>query len=236
LLTLNNVLPYGVLILDYEPSRFFKTLPQLQQHFSKVLLSDAITSFESHLLSNALDVVLIRLDYTHTDTIGYIKELKKQFKNDIKFVLFKEPPIEDFVLEIALEAGADAVIPFQHKSAILIPFLRNLLRRKNKLQRIMPAQDFIMDDERFEVRYNNLPIVLPKKEFNLLKTLVEHPDKIFTKIELAELIWNDQSIAQKRTIDVHVYNIRQAIHKLIIKSYKGKGYRYNLNFISAKPT
>lgn len=232
MLTLKNKLPYCILILDHEPSRFFKTLPQLQQHFTNVVLADTISAFETHVLNDAPDAVLIRLDFNHADAIVYIQDLKKQYGEGFKIIVFKDLPIEDFAIELALQSGADSVIQFQNKPAILIPFMRNLLRRVNSVKHLAPQSDFIMDDERFEVRYKNKPIVLPKKEFKLLKTLVDQPEKIFTKNELAELIWKDSSIAQKRTIDVHVYNIRQAIHKLIIKSYKGKGYRFFVNFNS----
>jgi DNA-binding response OmpR family regulator len=232
LLTLKHKLPYSILILDQEPVRFFKTIPYLQEHFFKVLLVDTISAFELHLLHDKPDAVLIRLDFAQTDAISYMQELKKRFDNDIKIILFKDPPIEDYAVELALQSGADGVIHFQYKAAILTPFMRNLLRRKKSLQDQLKISDFIIDDERFEVRFKNIPIVLPKKEFNLLKILMDNPDHIFTKEELSEVIWNDIRIAQKRTIDVHVYNIRKAIHKLIIKSYKGKGYRYNQNFLS----
>ncbi|MFO0436137.1 MAG: winged helix-turn-helix domain-containing protein, partial [Sphingobacteriaceae bacterium] len=70
-------------------------------------------------------------------------------------------------------------------------------------------------------------IELPKKEFRILMLLHNDQNKFFSKEELAINIWNDETIAKKRTIDVHIYNIRKILGKRIIQSQKGKGYRLN---------
>ena len=52
-------------------------------------------------------------------------------------------------------------------------------------------------------------------------------DKLFSKTEIAKEIWNDESIAKKRNIDVHIYNIRRVLGEDLITSEKGKGYKFN---------
>ena len=68
-------------------------------------------------------------------------------------------------------------------------------------------------------------------EFKVFELLYNTPDKFFSKTEIAGLIWLDESVANKRTIDVHIYNIRQFFGKRIIQSQKGKGYRINKKVI-----
>ena len=65
----------------------------------------------------------------------------------------------------------------------------------------------------------------------LFELLYNNSDKYFSKVDLAKIIWTDESMALKRTIDVHVYNIRQFFGKNIILSKKGIGYSLNKKLI-----
>ena len=72
---------------------------------------------------------------------------------------------------------------------------------------------------------------MPRKEFKIFQLLFSSPDKFFSKTEIAEYIWKDESVSKKRIIDVHVYNIRQLFGKRVIQSQKGNGYRINKKLI-----
>ncbi len=90
----------------------------------------------------------------------------------------------------------------------------------------------LIDPERYMVFKKGEPIQLPKKEFVLFSFLNTDPDKFFSKAEIAEHVWQDELVAKKRTIDVHVYKIRQLLGSTIIISKKGAGYRINKKLIS----
>ena len=89
----------------------------------------------------------------------------------------------------------------------------------------------VIDYDSYLIYKSGEPIQLPRKEFKLFELLYNNPEKFFTKTEIAHLICSDESIAKKRTIDVHIYNIRQFFGKRIIQSQKRKGYRINKKLI-----
>lgn len=71
-------------------------------------------------------------------------------------------------------------------------------------------------------------IILPKKEFELLRLLVSKPNKVFTREEIFSKIWGDNVIVGDRTIDVHVRKIREKIGIGNIRTVKGVGYKFEM--------
>jgi DNA-binding response OmpR family regulator len=71
-------------------------------------------------------------------------------------------------------------------------------------------------------------IVLTVKEFDLLKTLIKSPDRVFTRENLFDVVWNE-NIFDTRTVDVHISNLREKIEvdaskPQLIKTKWGVGY------------
>ena len=109
-------------------------------------------------------------------------------------------------------------------------FLKNLLRRRPEVT-MQQKREIIIDKDQYLIFKNGKAIQLPKKEFRLFELLYNSSEKFFSKDEIANLLWNDEGVAKKRTIDVHIYNIRQFFGKRIIQSQKGRGYRINKKLI-----
>ena len=83
--------------------------------------------------------------------------------------------------------------------------------------------------------YNSLSVTsdgecntLPKKEFYLLFKLVSSPDTIFTRRQLLDEIWGMESMADERTVDVHIKRIRERYrdsNDFEIVTVRGLGYK-----------
>jgi two-component system alkaline phosphatase synthesis response regulator PhoP len=72
---------------------------------------------------------------------------------------------------------------------------------------------------------NNQGIVLPRKEFELLRLLSLKPGVVHSRTEIFEKIWGERSESNERTVDVHIVNIRKKVGSEIIKTIKGVGYK-----------
>lgn len=71
-------------------------------------------------------------------------------------------------------------------------------------------------------------MVLPQKEFLLLYKLLSYPGKIFTRIELMDEIWGQDSETGWETVTVHVGRLRKRFegwHEFEIVSVRGLGYK-----------
>ena len=92
----------------------------------------------------------------------------------------------------------------------------------------------IIDREKYLVQKNNAEIILTKKEFEILRVLCSVPGKVFSRSQIFETVWSDESVSKKRTVDVHIVNIRKKLGDTLIRTIKGVGYKITIENIEAK--
>lgn len=219
-----------LVFVDNSVNRIFKTVEALKQSFPNIAIFNQEKDFFDHLDSHQSDVILLNLDLQPNDGLAILKEIKQRELKSDPFIIIYSDKQDDFVQELAFNSGVDSFINFHNKVAVLELFLQNLLRRKIKVS-ANGKKEVIIDNDRYLIFKNGTSYQLPRKEFKLFELLYNSSEKFFTKTEIASLIWHDEAVANKRTIDVHIYNIRQFFGKRIIQSQKGKGYRINKRII-----
>jgi two-component system, OmpR family, alkaline phosphatase synthesis response regulator PhoP len=177
-----------------------------------------------HLI--VLDVMMPEMD-----GIATCQEIKQipALKNTL--VIFLTARGEEYSQIAGFDAGADDYITKPIKPKLLISKVQALLRRyqnENTDSENVSYKDFVIDSERYVVFNKGEEIILPKKEFELLRLLVSKPNKVFTREEIFSKIWGDNVIVGDRTIDVHVRKIREKIGIENIRTVKGVGYKFEM--------
>jgi two-component system phosphate regulon response regulator PhoB len=129
-----------------------------------------------------------------------------------------------------LETGADDYVtkPFSP---------RELLARVGAvLRRMRPALageqlsygDIEMDVEAHRVRRAGKPVQLGPTEFRLLRHLMEHPGRVFSRDRLLDAVWAHDPDIDSRTVDVHIRRLRRALneggHPDLIRTVRSAGY------------
>lgn len=178
-----------------------------------------------HLI--VLDVMMPGMDGMET-----CEEIKKIPSLKNAFVVFLTARGEDYSQISGFDAGADDYVTKPIKPKLLVSRLKALLRRHQddviETSETLQVKDFIIDSERFIVINKGEEIVLPKKEFELLRLLATKPNKVFTREEIFTKIWGDNVIVGDRTIDVHIRKIREKIGLENIRTVKGVGYKFEV--------
>jgi len=179
-----------------------------------------------HLI--VLDVMMPEMD-----GIATCEEIKQipVLKNSL--VIFLTARGEDYSQIAGFDAGADDYVTKPIKPKLLISRVKALLRRYQDDQLTtapeqLEVKDFVIDSERFVVINKGKEIILPKKEFELLRLLASKPNKVFSCEEIFSKIWGDNVIVGDRTIDVHVRKIREKIGIENITTVKGVGYKFEV--------
>jgi DNA-binding response OmpR family regulator len=88
--------------------------------------------------------------------------------------------------------------------------------------------DLVVDEESYQVRLRGQPLDLTYKEFELLKTLAAHPNRVFTRELLLQEVWGYDYYGGSRTVDVHVRRLRAKLgpeHEALIATVRGVGYK-----------
>ena len=221
---------YSIVFFDNLISKMFKTIDLIKNTYPNVFIFNQEKDFFDFIENKKCDVIILNLDLLPNDAILITKEINLRKLDSKPFIIIYSDKQDDFAQEFAFNSGADSFINFHEKPGVMILFLKNLLKRRIKLINTS-KKDIVLDDEQLLIFNKGIPIQLPRKEFKVFELLYNTPDKFFSKTEIAGLIWLDESVANKRTIDVHIYNIRQFFGKRIIQSQKGKGYRINKKVI-----
>ena len=83
-----------------------------------------------------------------------------------------------------------------------------------------------IDKSSYTINIDDQQISLPKKEFELLYFLAQHPNRVFSRDELLKSIWGADIYVLDRTVDVHIRKVREKIGNDYISTVKGVGYKF----------
>jgi DNA-binding response OmpR family regulator len=94
-------------------------------------------------------------------------------------------------------------------------------------------KDFSIDFASKDVRVGSETVLLTKTEFELLEFLVRHQERIFSREEIINNIWEKNPYITERTVDVHITRLRKKLgsYSLLISNRSGYGYRFNISNI-----
>jgi DNA-binding response OmpR family regulator len=135
-----------------------------------------------------------------------------------------------------LTMGADdyVVKPFSPRE--LVARVKAILRRGRlgdaDEKTALSHENLVLDPEKYRVTVNGKPVFLTPHEFNLLRTLMTAPGKVFTRDELLSRLYPGNDVAViDRVIDVHIGKLRQKLEKdaskpAYILTVRGVGYRF----------
>jgi DNA-binding response OmpR family regulator len=92
------------------------------------------------------------------------------------------------------------------------------------------AGELTIDASGYTARLRGRPVDLTYKEFELLKHLVQHPGRVFTRAQLLQEVWGYDYYGGTRTVDVHVRRLRAKLgpeHEQLIGTVRNVGYRFD---------
>ncbi|HEY0489806.1 MAG TPA: response regulator [Telluria sp.] len=173
---------------------------------------------------------LILLDWMLPDQTGLrlLSRIRsdRDFK-DIPVIMLTAKSMEEDKLA-GLDTGADDYVtkPFSPKE--LLARARALLRRKSPehAQELMTAGAVTLDPASFTVAIGEQKIDIGHAEFKLLKFLMAHRERVFSRSQLLDKVWGDHVSIEERTVDVHVLRLRKALKdsEHLIKTIRSVGY------------
>lgn len=182
------------------------------------------------------DLVILDLNLPGVDGLDVARAIRRQDDTPIIMVTAR---VEETDRLIGLELGADDYVTKPYSPREVVARVRTVLRRAGAPtldhpgSKILRAADLEIDLESHLVTRNNTTIDLTPTEFNLLATMVEHPGRVFSRLQLLEAT-QEGTIFEgfERTIDAHIKNLRSKIEPvpkspIYIETVFGVGYRFS---------
>jgi DNA-binding response OmpR family regulator len=132
--------------------------------------------------------------------------------------------IDDVILDTAGPAEVDARI------RLTITKYLDLQRDINPATIEIRGGEIAIDEHSYTAKIKGRSLDLTYKEFELLKYLVQHPGRVFTRSQLLQEVWGYDYFGGTRTVDVHIRRLRAKLgpeHEALIGTVRHVGYRFN---------
>jgi DNA-binding response OmpR family regulator len=165
------------------------------------------------------------------DGLSFIREYQKEGSAPIIALTAR---VDETDKILGLEMGADDYITKPFSPRELTARVRAVLRRGGGVapeSKLLRAGNLLLDEEAHSAKLNNTEIELTPMEYNLLVTLMSHPGRAFSRMELLEHAQGFAYDGYERTVDVHIKNLRKKIETdpsqpEYVLTVFGVGYRF----------
>lgn len=168
---------------------------------------------------------LIILDIMLPDMDGFeiIKILKSREATAEIPIIFVSAKGDEINKVKGLNLGADDYIPKPFSVLELIARIKANLRRTNNTS--ITAGAISLDLEKHIVTVDGAEMEFAKKEFNILKILMQNAGKVVTREKLFESVWGSDFMGETRTLDMHIKFLRQKLGADRIVTVRGVGFK-----------
>ena len=175
----------------------------------------------------SFDLIILDVMLPQMDGMTVCRRLRSGGNQAAILMLTARDTVDDRV--VGLDAGADdyLVKPFDVKE--LLARLRALTRRHTTKTSTFEFANLSLDPRTRDVRRGDRHIKLTSKEYAILECLIREPNRVFTRTEIAESVWNYDAFNQSNVVDVYIRNLRRKIDDpfdlKLIHTVRGAGYR-----------
>jgi DNA-binding response OmpR family regulator len=174
--------------------------------------------------SEPYDVIILDLMLPQIDGLTIIKKLREENIHTPVLILTARGQLGDKVE--GLNSGADDYLVKPFAFSELLARTKALARRpKESLGRVLKVGNLTLNPISYEVKRGNKKINLSKKEYALLEYLMRHPNKLLSKEQIINSVWDYDSDILPNTVEVYIGYLRNKIGKDLIKTSRGFGYR-----------
>lgn len=203
-----------------------------QADYMTVLANDGEEALEK-VLDEQPDLIILDLMLPKIDGIEVCRMLRKgNIETPIIMLTAKGEEMDKIV---GLEMGADDYMTKPFSPREVAARVRAVLRRTgerspSKEQKLVAGQ-LTVYPERLEVYLDDKPLEFTPKEFELLVHFMKHPNRVFSRDQLLQAVWNYEFAGDSRIVDVHVSHLRDKIEEntrkpRYIKTMRGVGYKF----------
>ena len=132
-----------------------------------------------------------------------------------------------------LESGADDYVTKPFSPREFLARVKALLRRASPQhgEDRMDIEGLSLDPVSHRVSADGENVELGPTEFRLLRFFMSHPERVYSRAQILDLVWGFQVYVEERTVDVHIRRLRKALagkgYDRLVQTVRGAGYRFS---------
>ncbi len=225
---MGDLAPHRVLVIEDEPSYVDALEVALgNEGFSVESARDGRAGLRS-VRERVPDVVVLDLMLPGLAGLDVLRRIRQEGGTPVVVVSAKAA--ESDVVS-ALELGADDYLIKPYSLRELVARLRAALRRSHPVEQadVLTAGNAVLDLARHELRLGDEVQQPPRKEFALLRLLMERPGRVVTREEALDEVWGYGWVGDTKTLDQHIRRLRRRLEAVPgapeIETVRGVGYR-----------
>lgn len=203
--------------------------------FASDIASDGVSGLEKALKGD-YDLILLDLMLPGMDGFSVCKRLREKLDIPILMVTARTQDIDKIR---GLGFGADDYIEKPFSPGVLVARVKAHLAQHTRLKprqaesSVISVGPISIDTDARTVTARGTAVTLTNKEYELLLFLARHPNQIFSREDLYEMIWGLESMGDNITVAVHVNRLREKLEEdpakpQLIQTVWGVGYRLSI--------
>jgi len=175
------------------------------------------------LTTNDYELVLLDLGLPRKSGLEVLKEMRRRGDRTPVLIITARDELEDRVVGLDLGADDYLIKPFELKE--LMARIRAVLRRQHgQASSVIGNGELLLDLASHEASYRGKTLLLPAREFALLRALLERPGTILSRAQLEQRLYGWGEEVESNAIDVLIHYLRRKFDNEIIRNVRGLGW------------
>jgi len=220
-----------ILIVEDNPKMATAVQRGLQETGYAVDVSHTGSDAEEMAVIESYDLILLDLMLPDRDGIEVCRNLRRR-KIATPIIMLTALSATEEKID-GLDAGADDYITKPFEFDELLARVRAILRRGEATESsVLRHDDLQLDLYTRRMTRGEISHDLSNKEFALLEYLMRNPDRVLTRTQIGEKVWDMNFEASSNVIDVYISSLRKKVDRFqerdLIHTVKGAGYRFGI--------
>jgi len=227
-------MPTSAKILAVEDEQAIRDMLNLalERDGHTVITVPNVASAKRVLDSTRIDIALVDWMLPGGSGLEFVRSIRSSNVNRSLPVIMLTARADEDDIAAGLDAGADDYVtkPFSPKE--LNSRIKALLRRSRdqlSTQSDLSVGPIELNTATHRAYCEHDQIELGHTEFKLLRTFMEHPERVFSRSQLLDHVWGSGTFIEERTVDVHILRLRKSLKPAgadkMLETVRGAGYR-----------
>lgn len=199
----------------------------LKKHKYDTIIIEDFDNIPEHIINSDASLVLLDVNLPHENGYAICKKIKEKSNIPIIFVTSRDTTKDEI---ISIRVGGIDFIAKPYDTDILLEKIKRAINLSNPQNyREITKKGYTLDLHLSLLKYKDREVELTRNEFRILYYFFMNDDRIITKDELLEKLWNDKYYLDENILLVNIARLRKKAEEIgienLLENIRGKGYK-----------